>query len=45
MEILLSLNMKEQSLEDQYLVRKAKFRFVYWQGHDKVYKKLTDFNK
>ncbi|KAL5237151.1 hypothetical protein ACI65C_004561 [Semiaphis heraclei] len=31
-EILKKISLKEQSLEDRYLVRKAKARHTYWQG-------------
>jgi len=32
MDILGNISIKNQTLKDQYLIRKAKSRFEYWQG-------------
>lgn len=32
LDILGNISIKNQTSEDQYLIRKAKFRFEYWQG-------------
>lgn len=38
MDVFTNLNINEISAEDRHLIRKAKSRFVYWQGNEKVYR-------